>query len=134
MESRPQVIDDLHLLRQLLRRADQLPPGHSYKPCTAENAAENVTKRPDKFDYPSTLDESVRIFVNSMSDLFHSRVSEEFIREVFSFELLIGSVVDTHENLDLSGSHRVIVGGERVPNDNCREMAYEWSWPIPRAV
>ena len=58
--------------------------GHTEKPWTNEHAAENVTEKPDKLDYPRTLDEPKRIFVNSMSDLFHSEVSGEFIREVFA--------------------------------------------------
>lgn len=48
-----------------------------------EHAAENVSERPDKLEEPYDIEPS-RIFVNSMSDLFHSQVSEEFIREVFA--------------------------------------------------
>lgn len=51
---------------------------------TNEHAAENVTVRPDKLEQPYRLDEPSRIFVNSMSDLFHSRVTDEFIRDVFA--------------------------------------------------
>lgn len=58
--------------------------GHTDHPWTNEYASENVTEKPEKLNYPSTLDEPKRIFVNSMSDLFHSEVSDEFIREVFA--------------------------------------------------
>lgn len=58
--------------------------GHTELPWTPENAAENVTTRPDKLSFPATLDEPSRIFVNSMSDLFHSQVTDEFIEEVFA--------------------------------------------------
>jgi len=58
--------------------------GHTDEPWTPENAAENVSGKPDKLDYPATLDEPKRIFVNSMSDLFHGEVSDSYIGEVFA--------------------------------------------------
>ena len=57
---------------------------HTEMPWTPENAAENVTEKPAKLEYPRTLDEPSRIFVNSMSDLFHSQVSNEFIQDLFA--------------------------------------------------
>jgi len=57
---------------------------HTTEPWTNEHAEENVTMRPDKLEQPYSLDEPSRIFVNSMSDLFHSRVSDGFIRDVFA--------------------------------------------------
>ena len=167
--------------------------GHTDEPWTPENAEENVTEKPGKLEYPRTLDEPARIFVNSMSDLFHSQVSDEFIGDVFavmrnhpehifqiltkrpgraanmpmdwppnvwmgtsvedgrvldrldllrdcdaqtlfvSFEPLIGPVVESHDELDLSGFDWAIVGGESGPDDDRREMAHEWVWPIRRA-
>lgn len=58
--------------------------GHTQQEWTNEHADENVSVRPDKLEEPYDLDEPSRIFVNSMSDLFHSRVPEEFIRDVFA--------------------------------------------------
>ncbi len=58
--------------------------GHTDHEWTNEFASENVTVRPDKLEEPYGLHEPTRVFVNSMSDLFHSEVPEEFIREVFS--------------------------------------------------
>lgn len=55
---------------------------HTDHPWTPEHAEENVTVKPGKLKYPYSLD-PCRIFVNSMSDLFHSQVSDEFIRDVF---------------------------------------------------
>lgn len=57
--------------------------GHTDYPWTNEHAQENVTERPDKLEEPYSIEPS-RIFVNSMSDLFHSAISEEFIRNVFA--------------------------------------------------
>ena len=58
--------------------------GHTDHEWTNEHARENVTERPDKLEQPYSLDEPSRIFVNSMSDLFHSAISDEFIRDVFA--------------------------------------------------
>lgn len=57
--------------------------GHTDHPWTAENAAENVSVRPERLDFPSTLDEPQRVFVNSMSDLFHPEVGRSFVVDVF---------------------------------------------------
>jgi protein gp37 len=43
----------------------------------------DVTLHPDQLTLPLRWRDSKRIFVNSMSDLFHEAVPEEFIRQVF---------------------------------------------------
>lgn len=58
--------------------------GHTDLPWTPENAAENVSEKPHKLEEPHSVSGGKRIFVNSMSDLFHSQVSDEYIREVFA--------------------------------------------------
>jgi len=58
--------------------------GHTNYEWTNEHAAENVTTHPEKLDEPYTENDPARIFVNSMSDLFHAQVPDEFIREVFA--------------------------------------------------
>jgi protein gp37 len=57
--------------------------GHTDHEWTNENAADNVSERPDKLEEPYSIDEPSRIFVNSMSDLFHSEISDSFIKAVF---------------------------------------------------
>jgi protein gp37 len=57
---------------------------HTEHPWTAEHAEDNVSIHPEKLDEPYRIDEPAFIFVNSMSDLFHSLVPESFIREVFA--------------------------------------------------
>lgn len=57
---------------------------HTEHEWTNEHAAENVSERPGKLEEPYNLTEPSRIFVNSMSDLFHSEISDEYIREVFA--------------------------------------------------
>jgi protein gp37 len=56
--------------------------GHTEHPWTNEHADENVTLHPEKLEEPYTIEENATVFVNSMSDLFHSAVPESFIREV----------------------------------------------------
>ncbi|MEC4837497.1 phage Gp37/Gp68 family protein [Mycobacteroides chelonae] len=43
-----------------------------------------VARHPGTLAYPLTLKEPTRIFVNSMSDLFHDKVPDEYIAEVFA--------------------------------------------------
>jgi protein gp37 len=44
----------------------------------------DVTLRPDKLDLPLRWTKPKRIFVNSMSDLFHDQVPDEYIARVFA--------------------------------------------------
>lgn len=57
--------------------------GYTDLPWTTENAAENVVLRPDRLDQPLRWRKPRRVFVNSMSDLFHELVPWEFIDQVF---------------------------------------------------
>lgn len=57
---------------------------HTDKPWVPENAEENVTLQEHKLEDPYDVDEPSRIFVNSMSDLFHSKVPDGYIRGVFA--------------------------------------------------
>ena len=56
--------------------------GHTEHEWTNEHAAKNVTTHPEKLAEPVGEPQS-RIFVNSMSDLFHSGVPDAFIEDVF---------------------------------------------------
>lgn len=49
-------------------------PGYPGLPWTPENAAANVTLRPERLDQPLRWRRPRRIFVNSLSDLFHELV------------------------------------------------------------
>lgn len=57
--------------------------GWSKKSWTAVNASENVVLHPDRLRIPYKWREPRRIFVNSMSDMFHEQIPEEFLRECF---------------------------------------------------
>lgn len=63
--------------------------GWTDEPWTPENAAVNVSLKPERLEpggdgHPSNYQEPTRIFVNSMSDVFHSQVPDEYIREMFA--------------------------------------------------
>lgn len=52
-------------------------------PWTPANAAENVRLHPERLGLPHTWKTPRRVFVNSMSDLFHELVPVDYIRNVF---------------------------------------------------
>jgi len=56
---------------------------HTTLPWTAANAAQNVVCHPDRLDQPFRGKAPARIFVNSMSDLWHPLVPDAFIWQVF---------------------------------------------------
>jgi len=58
-------------------------PGYPGLPWTPENAAANVVLHTDRLDLPLRWRKPRRVFVNSMSDLFHERVPRWFVREVW---------------------------------------------------
>lgn len=58
--------------------------GVTKKEWTHENAAENVQLRPHRLDEPRRIKEPCMIFVNSMSDLYHKEIPDDFIAQVFA--------------------------------------------------
>lgn len=58
--------------------------GYTDLPWTAQNAEHNVMCHEDRLDIPLKWKKPRKIFVNSMSDLFHERVPFEFIKQVFN--------------------------------------------------
>lgn len=54
-----------------------------FKPWTAHNAEHNVRLHPERLEQPLHWKKPRRVFVNSMSDLFHEQVSYHFICKVF---------------------------------------------------
>jgi protein gp37 len=57
--------------------------GYPGLPWTPANAAANVMLRPDRLDQPLRWKRPRRVFVNSMSDLFHELVPWDYIHAVF---------------------------------------------------
>ena len=66
--------------------------GQTQRPWTPGRAAENVTLKPHKLREPLSrrkpYDKPCRVFVNSMSDLFHEEIPDEYIAAVFGIMAL----------------------------------------------
>lgn len=58
--------------------------GYTNLSWTKANAPENVFLHPDRLEKPLRWKKPRRVFVNSMSDLFHERIPDEFIDRVFA--------------------------------------------------
>ena len=64
------------------------------KAWTGENASENVTIKPHKLKEPYALKQPSRVFVNSMSDIFHPiGFPDAFITDVFQ---VMNDLTSTH--------------------------------------
>lgn len=61
-----------------------LERGWSTLPWTAANAAQNVRLHPERLRKPAGWKTPRRVFVNSMSDLFHPQVPDEFVDAIFA--------------------------------------------------
>mgnify|MGYP001602316082 FL=1 len=61
-----------------------LQKGFTKLPWTAANAAQNILLKPHKLRDPLKLKEPSRIFVNSMSDLFHPLIPNDYRAEIFA--------------------------------------------------
>ena len=55
-----------------------------FKPWTPGNAAENVVLHPDRLDAPLRWKTPRMVFVDSMSDLFHENIPDDYIDKVFA--------------------------------------------------
>ncbi|PSR27617.1 MAG: hypothetical protein C7B46_19330 [Sulfobacillus benefaciens] len=66
--------------------------GWTTQPWTMPHAAANVQVHPDRLDQPLRWRKPRRIFVNSMSDLFHEAVPDAFLDQVFA----IMAMTDRH--------------------------------------
>ena len=71
---------------QLAPRLAAMGQTHAYTdlPWTKPNAAENVKLHPDRLEMPLRWKRPRRVFVNSMSDLFHELIPFEFVDRVFA--------------------------------------------------
>src|SRR5918911_4833345 len=70
--------------RYCYAEALSLRRGWSTKPWTHNNARENVLLHHDRLRKPYTWKKPRMVFVNSMSDLFHEVIPDEFIAQVFA--------------------------------------------------
>jgi protein gp37 len=71
--------------------------GYTRLPWTKKNAPENVFLHEDRLEKPLRWKKPRRIFVNSMSDLFHEQVPDEFIDKVFAVMGMAGERADPRD-------------------------------------
>ncbi len=136
----------------------QMMPGRKdgFRPWTAQNAEYNVRLHPERLEQPLHWRKPRRVFVNSMSDLFHERVPFEFIAAVFGvmahskhiYQVLTKRPKRALEFFDWLGALRGPCGSAPCdPLGGCeiqaaRHLPVEWSvevanlpskpsWPLP---
>jgi protein gp37 len=64
-----------------------LKRGWTKKPWTIPNEVENVVLKPHKLREPRNLKKPSKVFVNSMSDLFHRVIPDEYLADIFAVML-----------------------------------------------
>ena len=108
-------------------------PGHHFE------TGFDVTLRPERLDLPLKWRKPKRVFVNSMSDLFHKDIPDEYISRVFAtmartpqhtyqiltkrhgrMRSLVGSLID--------GGQRLL---EAAPDEETAQALYDTVWPLP---
>ena len=109
--------------------------GHTSAPWTPGNAAQNVRLHPERLGQPLRWKRPRRVFVNSMSDLFHDLVPDEFIARVLD----VMAATDWHKYQVLTKrpermarwfetvGTRVLDNGAVLP----RRLVGSWDWPLP---
>lgn len=70
--------------RRCYAETDSLRRGWSKKPWIKPFEQENVKLHPNRLKVPLTWQEPKRIFVDSMSDLFHELIPDDYIDQVFA--------------------------------------------------
>jgi len=69
--------------RHCYAEALSLRYGWSKQPWTASNAEANIILHPERLDRPRKFKPGTRVFTNSMSDMWHELVPDEFIADIF---------------------------------------------------
>ncbi len=99
-----------------------------------------VAMHPDALDAPLHWRKPRRVFVNSMSDLFHPRITDEFIASVFA--TMAATPQHTYQVLTkraprmaalmpddpLDGGHRLL---EATTTEGPARTLYDAMWPLP---
>ncbi|GAA1065283.1 DUF5131 family protein [Streptomyces asiaticus] len=108
-------------------------PGHHF-----ENGFD-ITLRPERLDLPFRWKKPKRVFVNSMSDLFHKDIPDEYIAQVFA--VMARTPQHTYQILTKRhGRMRSLVGSlidggqsliEAAPDEETALALYDTVWPLP---
>jgi protein gp37 len=94
--------------------------GWSALPWTPANASDNIVLHPSRLEQPLRWGRPRMVFVNSMSDLFHELVPEEYVRRVF--EVMAAAPRHTFQVLTKRPERmrevveRLYAGAEPLPN------------------
>ena len=114
--------------------------GWTEKPWTVTHASENVRLHPERLDQPVRWQKPRRIFVNSMSDLFHPQVPFEFLDRVFgvmastshTYQILTKRPDRMHEYLTdyAAGGRHIWKAAQTVKLPRGR-FKPETGWPLP---
>lgn len=121
--------------------------GWTNKPWTAPHASQNVVLHSDRLRQPLRLQKPRHIFVNSMSDLFHDEVPDEFLDEVFAvmamasrhtFQILTKRPQRMHDYLTDPDTSRRIASVVLLQHVTCEkdgvmsiELYSHTYWPLP---
>jgi protein gp37 len=95
--------------------------GRSVGPWTPANAAENVVCHPDRLGQPLKWRSPRMIFVNSMSDLFHEQVPDEYICAVFDVMRACSPGV----GVDPEHTFQVLTKRPERMRDICRRLRFD---------
>lgn len=120
--------------------------GWTHASWTMPHARENVQLHPDRVDQPLRWKKPRRIFVNSMSDVFHDQVPDPFLDTLFAvmalasqhtFQILTKRPKRMHAYLtNPETAHRIaaeVLQRARTPEEGIRSinMYNRTVWPLP---
>ncbi len=88
--------------------------GWSKLPWTAANASDNIILHPERLRKPYSWKQPSRVFVNSMSDLFHPLVPDDFVEKVF--EVMRATPQHTYQILTKRPERAATWPGPWTPN------------------
>jgi protein gp37 len=98
-------------------------PGHHF-----ENGFD-VQLRPDKLNLPRTWRKPRKVFVNSMSDLFHDSVPDSYIADVFA--VMMGTPQHTYQVLTKRHARMRSLLRKWSPITGSPPWTFTGPWPLP---
>jgi protein gp37 len=101
--------------------------GYTDLPWTKKNAPKNVKLHENRLDGPLRWAKPRRIFVNSMSDLFHELVPFEFVDRVFAVMALAHQ--HTFQILTKRPERMAAYLNDATTEDRASDMAFHMDWP-----